>query len=35
MTFENNLSIKKINVEVKSSPTSTKVVSDESSNVPI
>ena len=36
MTFENNLSIKKINVEVKSSPTSAKVVSDTtSSNVPI
>ncbi|MBE6336054.1 MAG: hypothetical protein E7066_05200 [Lentimicrobiaceae bacterium] len=36
MTFENNLSIKKINVEVKSSPTSAKVVSDTtSSDVPI
>ena len=35
MTFENNLSIKKINVEVKSSPTSAKAVSDTSSNVPI
>lgn len=36
MAFENNLSIKNINVEVKSSPTSAKVVSDTtSSDVPI
>ena len=35
MAFENNLSIKKINVEVNSSPTSAKAVSDTSSNVPI